>query len=211
MQKSLKAHTSRISTLINILLCVILVPVIFINVTVIMNSYIHPNEIPGVFGMKPIAVLSGSMEDTFMTGDLILIKETDPFSLRKGDVICYLVSDQAVTHRIVDVKEEKGKPVYTTKGDANNANDQDPVKPEQIQGIWSGIRLNGMGNFVVFLSSTTGMILFILCPILILIAFDILRRWRSDKVQKSKTAELEAELEALKAEKKALSERSDKD
>lgn len=207
-QKKQKAFTGKISTVINILLCIILLPVIFINVTVIINSYLHPNDIPGIFGIKPVAVLSGSMEDTFMTGDLIFIKETDPTTLKKGDVICYLVSDQAITHRIVDVTKENGNPVYTTKGDANNSIDQNTVKPEQIQGIWSGIRWNGMGDFIVFLSSTTGMIIFILCPILLLIIFDVIKRWKSDKDQKNRTAQLEAELETLRSE-KASSKKSD--
>ena len=207
-QKGQNSNAGKISTVINILLCIILLPVIFINVTVIINSYLHPNDIPGIFGIKPVAVLSGSMEDTFMTGDLIFIKETDPTTLKKGDVICYLVSDQAITHRIVDVTKENGNPVYTTKGDANNSIDQNTVKPEQIQGIWSGIRWSRMGDFIVFLSSTTGMIIFILCPILLLIIFDVIKRWKSDKDQKNRTAQLEAELEALRSE-KASSKKSD--
>ena len=65
--------------------------------------------------------------------------------------------------------------------------------------FWNGGRLGGIGNFVMFLSSTTGMIVFIVCPILLLILWDVIRRWRSDKKEKSRATELEAELNALKA------------
>lgn len=195
-----KKKTGWIFTTVNIVLCMLLIPVILINVTVIVSSYIHPDEIPGVFGIKPVAVLSGSMEDTFMTGDLIFVQKTDTSSLKENDVICYLQDGQAVTHRIVEVEQgEDGTIFYITKGDANNTEDRERVNPEQVQGVWNGGRLGGIGNFVMFLSSTTGMIVFIVCPILLLILWDVIRRWRSDKKEKSRATELEAELNALKA------------
>ena len=72
-----KDKKGRILAAINFILCIILIPVILMNVTVIISSYIHPDEIPGIFGIKPVAVLSGSMEDTFMTGELIFVEKTD--------------------------------------------------------------------------------------------------------------------------------------
>lgn len=206
MKNEKKKAAGRIFTAVNIVLCIILIPVILLNVTVIISTYIHPDEIPGFFGIKPVAVLSGSMENAIMTGDLILIKNTDPLTLEKGDVICYLESGQAVTHRIVEIVQEAGGLAYITKGDANNTEDARSVRPEQIQGVWSGVRLAGVGNFVLFLSSTTGMIVFIVCPILLLILWDIISRLRMDKKERSRTARLEAELNALKA---AQEERQD--
>ena len=121
-------------------------------------------------------------------------------ALEEGDVICYLESGQAVTHRISSViTEVDGQRSYVTKGDANNTEDAQAVRPEQVQGIWSGVRFAGMGNFILFLSSTTGMIIFIVCPILLLILWDIISRLRTDKKERSRTARLEAELNALKA------------
>ena len=136
-----KKKTGWIFTTVNIVLCMLLIPVILINVTVIVSSYIHPHEIPGVFGIKPVAVLSGSMEDTFMTGDLIFVQKTDTSSLKENDVICYLQDGQAVTHRIVEVEQgEDGTISYITKGDANNTEDRERVNPEQVQGVWNGGR-----------------------------------------------------------------------
>lgn len=198
-----KEKSGKLGTIANIVLCIILLPIIAINIAVIASTYLYPDELPGVFGFKPVAVLSGSMEDTLMTGDLILIKSTVSDSLKEGDVICYLVTGQAVTHRISRVeKDDSGNIIYVTKGDANDTEDQEVVTPEQVQGIWTGARMAGGGNFVVFLSSTTGMILFIVCPILLYIIWDMVRRWRLDKKEKNRTAELEAELKALKEQKK---------
>lgn len=192
--------TGAVFRVLDLLLCILLLPVILVNLIIIANTYLHPGEIPGAFGIKPVAVLSGSMEDTFLAGDLIFLHKADASALQAGDVICFLSSGQAVTHRIVRVEQDAGgQPQYITKGDANNAEDGAPVSPQQVQGVWRGGRIGGAGNFVMFLSSTTGMIVFIVCPILLLIVWDMVTRWRSDQKEKARTAALEAELNALKA------------
>lgn len=195
-----KKVSSIISGIVGIVLCIIFVPIIIINLILIIGSYKNQEEIPGVLGYKPVIVLSGSMEPAIHTGDLILLHKADISQLKEGDVICYLVSGKAITHRIVEIKgEENGQVSYITQGDANNAADQQPVTEDHIQGIWEGVRIGGLGDFVMFMQSTTGMILFIICPLLLFILWDIWRRWRLDKSEAARTAELEAELAALKA------------
>lgn len=197
----LKDKGSRILNAVSVLLCLVLLPVIVFNLSLIVSRLIHPDDIPGFFGIKPVAVLSGSMEDTIMTGDLILIEPADTETLKEGDVICYLLSGQAVTHRIDEVLERgDGTRQYLTKGDANNTQDREAVTAEQIQGIWKGARYAGVGNFVLFLSSPAGMAIFIVCPIVALLVLDGWRRRKADRKEKARTAELEAEIARLKAD-----------
>lgn len=61
-----------LSGIIGGLLCLLFIPVIVINLVLIINSYINPEELPGVLGIKPAIVLSGSMEPAIQTGDLVL-------------------------------------------------------------------------------------------------------------------------------------------
>lgn len=193
-----------LSALIGNLLCIIFIPIIVINVILIVGSYIHPEELPGIFDVKPAVVLSGSMEPTIRTGDLIFIHTTDVSALKEGDVICYLTSGKAVTHRIAGVTTgDDGLPRFVTKGDANNAEDRLAVTQDQVQGIWKGGRIGKMGDFILFMQTTTGMIIFIICPLLLFFLWDIWRRRRLDLAEAEKTARLEAELEALKKERKS--------
>lgn len=187
--------------IIGTLMCIVFIPIIVINLILITNSYRNPDELPGVFGIKPAVVLSGSMEPQIQTGDLIFLHDTDPMTLKKGDVICYLSSGKAVTHRIVGVTAgEDGQPRYVTQGDANNAEDRLAVTPDQVQGIWKGGRIGGLGNTLLFMQTATGMLLFVVCPLILFALWDIWRRHRLDQAEAARTAQLEAELEALKAE-----------
>ncbi len=194
--------TSRfsLSAVAGIVLCIIFIPIILLNLLLIANSYLHPDEMPGVLGIRPAVVLSGSMEPVIQTGDLIFLHEIDAAELGEGDVICYLSSGKAITHRIVGVTSDgEGERRFITQGDANNAEDRLAVTAGQIQGIWRGGRIGGLGSLVLFMQTTTGMILFIICPLLVFLLWDIWRRRRLDKAEAAHTAQLEAELAALKA------------
>lgn len=185
---------------VGIALCVVFVPLLLINVTLIVKSYTSPDKVPDFLGYKPFIVLSGSMEPSIMTGDMVFVKETDPDSLKVGDVIAYKSGSSVVTHRIVEVKSENGETRYVTQGDANNAADQSLVKPADVEGIYQR-RVAGAGNLAMFMQTTTGMILFVVCPLVLFVLWDVIRRQLESRKEVSRTKELEMELERLRAEK----------
>ena len=185
---------------VGIALCVVFVPLLLINVTLIVKSYTSPDKVPDFLGYKPFIVLSGSMEPSIMTGDMVFVKETDPDSLKVGDVIAYKSGSAVVTHRIVEVKAENGETRYVTQGDANNAADQGMVKPADVEGIYQR-RVAGAGNLAMFMQTTTGMILFVVCPLVLFVLWDVIRRQLESRKEVSRTKELEMELERLRAEK----------
>ena len=89
-------------------------------------------------GLRPMCVLSGSMEPNYHTGSLIYDKKVDPFTLKEGDVITFMVSeDTLATHRIVGVvpdEDEPGTIRFRTKGDANDAEDGTLVHYKNVVG-----------------------------------------------------------------------------
>lgn len=197
-----RRKNGRVGVAVSILLCAIFVPVILINTIMIVKTYTEPEHLPGVFGVKPAIVLSGSMSPLFEPKALIFAKETDPAALREGDVICFLQNGTAITHRILRIETTDGQVRYVTKGDANNAEDALPVKPEQLEGRYIG-QIAGLGGFAMFMQSTTGMILFIALPVLLYLAFDVLSRRKENRHDRERARELEKELAALRAERAA--------
>jgi len=163
---------------------VLMAAVIFCNLLLIVSNIREPNQMPSVFGVRPAIVLSGSMSPTFEAGDMILLKKTKkPDELEVGDVACYLYSGKATTHRIIERFEAEGKPRYIMKGDYNNVEDRLAVDPEQIQGVWTGGRIRHLGKFLMFLQSTMGMFLFLICPLAGVLAWDILKRRKADRLR----------------------------
>ena len=170
----------------------------------IINGFTNKTDMPDVFGYKPMIVLSGSMSPTFEAGDMILIKNVkDPSALQKGDITCYLISGKATTHRIIQVAQKDGQTAYVTKGDFNNVEDRLAVMPNQIQGTYTGIRIPHLGDFLMFVQTTQGILMFIGVPFILYVLYDVFKR-RKDASKK--TAQLEAELAKLKAEKEIKTE-----
>lgn len=200
-----KAKTSvgqKIVNIIGIILCVIFIPIIIINVTLIIKTYTNPDKIASVFGVSPVICLTGSMEDEFYAGDMIFIKETNPDTLQVGDVICFISNNTevAVTHRIIDIQTRNGERLFVTKGDNNNVEDRIPVKTAEIQGKYMNVHIANLGNIAMFMQTTIGMIIFVVCPLLLFILWDLLRRAVSSRKNKKDSAHLEEEIERLKAQ-----------
>lgn len=198
--KAKESWLQKLMAAVGIVLCVVFIPLLLINVTLIVKSYIHPDQVPDFMGYKPFIVLSGSMEPEIMTGDMVLVKNTNAENLQKGDVIAYRSGEAVITHRIIEVTTENGEVRYVTQGDANDSPDQTTVMPSAVEGIYRN-RIPGMGKAAMFMQTTTGMILFVVCPLVLFILWDVIRRKMLDRKEVSRTRELELELERLKAEK----------
>ncbi len=202
----------RILTIIGIVLCVILIPMLIINCTMICKQLINRDEVPTVGGIFPMIVLTDSMQGTFDSGSLLICKTADPAEVEVGDIICFYDpagrGSTTVTHRVARIETgENGTISFITKGDANNVEDSIPVPAENLVGVYR-FHIAGLGSVAMFMQTTTGLVIFVALPILLLIGYDMIRRRIDEKKKNGETAALQAELQALRAE-KAVRERSD--
>lgn len=196
--------SKKIFGFIGIVICVFLTLIIIVNVTMIVKSYLYPDKVPDFMGYKPFIVLSGSMEPTILTGDLVVIQETAAENIAPNDIIAFCADANAeavVTHRVTEVVTEDGVISFLTKGDANTGADANEVKAEELEGKYLG-RVSGLGHFAMFLQTPVGMLIFVVTPLCLFIVYDMVARNRRSKKKASREAELEAELEALKAAQK---------
>lgn len=110
-------------------ICNVLIGIIIICLLIIASALL----LPGLFGYKSFAVISGSMEPGIPVGSIVYAKETPFDELKVGDVISYSLSgDTKVTHRIAAVDQKNQN--FTTKGDANDTEDGNPVHYQNVIG-----------------------------------------------------------------------------
>jgi len=194
MQKPAPSQKSAVVGKIALVVCILLVPLIIANVTIIVKSYVRPDEVPGFLGFKPFIVLSDSMLPVISSGDLVVTKEVDPGQLVEGDVIAFREGNSVVTHRIVRIAEEAGARRFTTKGDNNNANDPVLVRAEMVEGKYV-LNIPGLGNAALFMQTPAGAIVFIALPLSLFMVYESSRRKKADRERNERTAELQRELE----------------
>ena len=204
MTKQKTTLKDKILTAIGTIMCIILIPVLVINLTLIAKSYINKDEVPSVGGYLPLIVLTDSMVPEIYSGDLIICHTEDAEEIKVNDIIAFFDpagnGTSIVTHRVMEIVDENGKLEFRTKGDNNNTEDKLLVPAESLVGVYK-TRIAGLGNVAMFMQSSTGLIVCVVLPIVLLVGYDMIRRRLYEKKKDDNTAALMAELEALRAEK----------
>jgi signal peptidase len=194
----------RAGNIIGFAVSLVLLPVLIINMTLIAKSYINTDEVPSVGGYLPLIVLTDSMYPNIQSGDLIICRTADPETVEVGDVISFFdptgEGTGVVTHRVKSIVSEDGVLAFRTQGDANNMEDDATVPAENFVGIYRS-RIAGAGNVAMFMQTSTGLILCVILPLVLLVGYDILRRRAYEHKRKKDTDALLRELEELRAEK----------
>ena len=160
-----------------------------------------------LFGYKAFIVLSDSMSKTdFNAGDLVLVKEVDPSTLKEGDIIAYTSQNtsnygETVTHKIRKLTTDaNGEPGFVTYGTTTDTDDETVVTYPYVLGKYSS-HIPKVGAFFQFLKSTPGYIVCILVPFLLLILLEGIRCIRLFRKYKAEQqAELQAERDKIAAD-----------
>lgn len=88
--------------------------------------------------IRPLIVLSSSMEPVMSPGDLVILKESSPQSIERGDIMGF--EDPSgrinvlISHRVIRIMENQGNRQFKTKGDAVEEPDQFIVKSKDVFG-----------------------------------------------------------------------------
>ena len=191
----------------NILVWLIVTAAVCMMIFTVVSVSTFDRTDRSLFGYKAFIVLSDSMSKTdFGAGDLVLIKEVDPSTLKEGDIIAYTSQNtsnygETVTHKIRSLTTDaNGEPGFVTYGTTTDTDDETVVTYPYVLGKYSS-HIPKLGTFFRFLKSTPGYIVCILVPFLALILIEGIRCIRLFRKYKAEQqAELKAERDKIEAE-----------
>ena len=142
-----------------------------------------------IVGLQVFTVLSGSMEPTYHTGSLIYVKKVDPYTIREGQPITFMLDENTVaTHRVVGiVSDEADASVirFRTKGDANEAEDGSLVHYKNVIGT-PVFTIPYLGYVADYIQHPPGMYVAISCGAVLLLLVFLPDLFASDKDAKKK-------------------------
>lgn len=122
---------TRIKGIVERLINVCLIVVVTVACSLLCTFLV--SGVPTVFGVRPMLVVSGSMEPTLPIGSFVVTEAVTAEEVEAGDVVGYWTGNQfiginpIILHRVIAITEEG----YLLKGDNNEAADP-VVAPEQI-------------------------------------------------------------------------------
>ena len=200
---------SIIGTVLLAVLCVILIPLLAVNITLIVKGALYPDELTDVFNIAPVAIdntyMEGENEGCFNEGALVFIKTFDTDEERQaveqGDVVAFrwLEDDGSVNftvYRILGVtRDEETGLITSVSVRADNVPEGEgtapiPVEIGDVVGILNG-SIDHLGAFAMFLMQPLGVLLFVGVPVVIYVVVDIIRiTIHNRKVRKAESDEL---------------------
>jgi len=149
-----------------------------------------------LLGYQVFNVISGSMEPTYSVGDLIYVKDVNPYEIEVGTPITFVLNENLVvaTHRVVEVDEENQH--FYTKGDANDTADASPVHFNNVIGV-PKFSIPLLGYVSDFIQNPPGMYItvgvgFVLILIVFLPDFFKKKKEEDEVVDEQKTARQES-------------------
>lgn len=126
-----------------------------------------PATVPRYLGYEIYHVVSGSMEPEIPVGSIVYVEEVPAEEVENGDVIAFWSRDSVITHRVVRNRQVEGE--FVTKGDANAAEDMNPVPYGELIGRVK-YHFPVIGKIMVLYTSTIGKVYLIglaLCGLLL--------------------------------------------
>ncbi|MGN0808199.1 MAG: signal peptidase I [Candidatus Coproplasma sp.] len=190
-KSKVKRVFSIISTVISAILFVF-VALLLVNMIVCRSQ----NRPVNFFGYSFSVVQTPSMEDTIMTGDLIVFKEVDYSSLQIDDIIVFKADENfkdgngnslqgyTIVHRIIEITQDG----LVTKGDNNFAQDGGFRTADDIYGLCIA-NSAGWGKIFSFISKYGILIIIFMIAVPIIVSQSI----KLVKLSKQKKEEEAAE------------------
>ena len=200
---------SIVGTVLLAVLCVILIPLLAVNITLIVKGALYPDELTDVFNIAPVAIdntyMEGENEGCFNEGALVFIKtfesDEERQAVEQGDVVAFrwLDDDGSVNftvYRILGVtRDEETGLITSVSVRADNVPEGEgtapvPVEIGDVVGILNG-SVDHLGAFAMFLMQPLGVLLFVGVPVVIYVVVDIIRiTIHNRKVRKAESDEL---------------------
>ena len=179
-KKSGKVIAGRIFTAVCIALCVLLIPLFAINLILTVKGYVNPDEVPSLFSVSPMYVMTDSMVPTIDGGDLIFVKKVPAEEIAVDDIIAFFDPESMeglmIVHRVKEISTDgEGNVSFRTKGDANNVYDTFIISGENVVGRCI-FRIRGLGRVAMFMQSTYGLIITASIPLIVLFGYEFVRQ-----------------------------------
>ncbi len=181
-----KPKKNILGIIIKYLFFIVIISIIVISFIIIVKANKNPDEVPDFLGYKPMIVLSGSMETSIYTGDLVFVKEIDPNVLKENDIIAFRNEANTITtHRIIEViTDSEGEKAFRTKGDNNNTADINLVLSKDIEGVYV-FKIPKLGNVLMQLKEPKTLAIILL----VILVIGLIWLNMADKIEKDKQYE----------------------
>lgn len=148
-----------------------------------------------LMGYNVYFVLSSSMEPAYPVNSIVFSKSVDPETIKVGDTISFYADENmVVTHRVASIDNTSRR--FTTKGDANEKEDEKPVSWNNVIGkVMFALPFGGNVLRVITARENRSMLIIIIALLVVgTIVWDVAERIIKKKQKQQSLSEIESGL-----------------
>ena len=110
----------------------------------------------------------------FPENTVVIAKESEIANIIEGSVILCNIGDYTTLIRVTQIQQEADKTYYVVKFDTSSANETFRIESDAViaKAVW---QINGFGKFLDFATSTVGIIIAVVIPLIFIISIQVAR------------------------------------
>lgn len=132
------------------------------------------NSAATVLGYSFYNTKAVNMLPDFPKNTVVIAKESEIANIKENSVILCNIGEHTTLIRVVQIQNEADKTYYVVKFDTSSANETFRIESDAViaKAVW---QINGFGAFLDFATSTVGIIIAVVIPLMFIIAIQVAR------------------------------------
>ncbi|MBQ5320393.1 MAG: hypothetical protein J6K17_14995 [Oscillospiraceae bacterium] len=132
------------------------------------------NSAATVLGYSFYNTKAVNMLPDFPENTVVIAKESEIANIKENSVILCNIGDYTTLIRVTQIQQEADKTYYVVKFDTSSANETFRIESDAViaKAVW---QINGFGKFLDFATSTVGIIIAVVIPLIFIISIQVAR------------------------------------
>lgn len=155
---------------------IFIVVLVLVMVTMLAFNFLFKknNTAATVFGYSFYNTKAVNMLPDFPENTVVIAKESEIANIIEGSVILCNIGDYTTLIRVTQIQQEADKTYYVVKFDTSSANETFRIESDAViaKAVW---QINGFGKFLDFATSTVGIIIAVVIPLIFIISIQVAR------------------------------------
>ena len=155
---------------------IFIIVLVLVMVTMLAFNFLFKknNTAATVFGYSFYNTKAVNMLPDFPENTVVIAKESEIANIIEGSVILCNIGDYTTLIRVTQIQQEADKTYYVVKFDTSSANETFRIESDAViaKAVW---QINGFGKFLDFATSTVGIIIAVVIPLIFIISIQVAR------------------------------------
>ncbi|MCH5194798.1 MAG: hypothetical protein J1F11_12620 [Oscillospiraceae bacterium] len=170
------SHTKKKVSAFTVVEIILIVILALIMVTMLaFNFFFRKDSVASIFGMsfyntkKTVTMLPDFPKNT-----LVIAKKSEIPNIKENSVILCTIGKNTALIRVVEIQQDEGQTYYVVKFDTYSENETFRIGADAViaKAVW---QINGLGAFLDFATSTIGIVIAIIIPLMFIVAIQVAR------------------------------------